>query len=198
MQTIRQYAESRGISYEAVRRQIVEVYPEELKEHIQVIGATKYIDDEAEMFLDSKRSKSTVIVESTQHVEEIARLKKENEELKEKVFKTTDSINFFAENYKKLEERQLLLSDLENEKQKLNDENRELAAVNMDYFVHITELEKENEELEKEKENLKKELEKKEHELQEAENQRKQLEYELEQLRSSYEKTIFGLYKLKK
>lgn len=62
--TIKEYARSRGISHEAVRRQLVR-YSEELKGHITQQGRSKYLDDKAVEFLDQHRLPKTIIMEPT-------------------------------------------------------------------------------------------------------------------------------------
>lgn len=61
MITIAEYAKSRSVSYEAVRKQINR-YNIELDGHIIKQGRTQYLDSEAETFLDSKRQKDPVFI----------------------------------------------------------------------------------------------------------------------------------------
>lgn len=61
MLTIAEYAKSRSVSYEAVRKQINR-YSIELDGHISRQGRTQYLDSEAEAFLDSRRQKDPVFV----------------------------------------------------------------------------------------------------------------------------------------
>lgn len=80
MQTIRQFADSQHVTYEAVRQQI-ERYKKELKNHIKKQGRTRYLDDEAVAFLTKKRQEVSVFV-LPDLSEELQRMRKENDELK--------------------------------------------------------------------------------------------------------------------
>lgn len=55
------YAKSKGISYEAVRRQVAK-YRDELGEHCFRQNGSTYLDEEGVAFLDGKRRLSPVIV----------------------------------------------------------------------------------------------------------------------------------------
>ena len=61
MVTIKEYAKNKGVSYEAVRKQLNR-YSGELKGHITKVGRTQYLDDDAVQFLDSKRAENPIIV----------------------------------------------------------------------------------------------------------------------------------------
>ena len=76
MITIKDYAESKNISYEAVRKQ-VKRYADELKDHIVIKNRTKYLDDFAVEFLNTKRNESPIIVQEVAKDEELKRLKQE-------------------------------------------------------------------------------------------------------------------------
>ena len=54
MVSLKEYAKNKGVSYEAVRKQ-VNRYKDELKGHISKVNRTQYLDEEAVAFLDSKR-----------------------------------------------------------------------------------------------------------------------------------------------
>ena len=53
--TLPQYANSQGITYEAVRRQVIKYQDTELRGHIQIRNKTKYLDDFAVEFLNEHR-----------------------------------------------------------------------------------------------------------------------------------------------
>lgn len=55
MMNTKEYATSRGISYEAVRKQLAQ-HKDELKEHTEYKGRTLYFDDYVVEFLDAKRA----------------------------------------------------------------------------------------------------------------------------------------------
>lgn len=80
MQTIRDYADSHHITYEAVRRQIAR-YSDELGEHVIVKGNRKYLDDFAVEFLNDHRQDRPIIVADTSRDEQIAAAEAENKNL---------------------------------------------------------------------------------------------------------------------
>lgn len=80
MLTIKEYAKNKGVTYEAIRKQL-KTYEKELQNHIVKNGRTQLLDDYAIEFLDDKRASNTVIVERTSKDEEIDRLKEENKNL---------------------------------------------------------------------------------------------------------------------
>lgn len=79
--SIRQYAQARHVSYEAVRRQVLR-YDKELKDHIERTNNTVFLDDEACDFLDMHRQKRAIIIDDEAHQSEIDMLKREIERLK--------------------------------------------------------------------------------------------------------------------
>lgn len=62
--TVREYAEQRSISYETVRRQLL-TYRKQLSGHVFFEGRTRYLDEEAVSFLDTKRQEKTQVLQST-------------------------------------------------------------------------------------------------------------------------------------
>lgn len=61
MLTIKEYAKSRSISYEAVR-QSIKRHKSELADHISKQGKTQYLDDTAVVILDKYRTKGNITV----------------------------------------------------------------------------------------------------------------------------------------
>lgn len=62
MQTVKEYARSRGISTEAVNKQLRK-NPEELEGHVFPVGKTFELDEEAIQYLDEHRLQRTVLIE---------------------------------------------------------------------------------------------------------------------------------------
>jgi tetrahydromethanopterin S-methyltransferase subunit F len=89
MISLKEYAEKKGVSYEAVRRQ-VNRYKEELKDHVQQIGRTRYLDEDGENFLDQKRKQNPVVMVSYDKDSQIEELKQENDNLKVQVLQLQD------------------------------------------------------------------------------------------------------------
>lgn len=81
LMTIKQYAESQNVTYEAVRKQIVG-YGEELKDHIVRKGRTQYLDEWAVEFLTKRRRENPIILLSQDKDEAIELLKSEIETLR--------------------------------------------------------------------------------------------------------------------
>lgn len=81
LMTIKQYAESQNVTYEAVRKQIVG-YGEELKDHIVRKGRTQYLDEWAVDFLTKRRRESPVVLINQDKDEAIELLKSQVETLR--------------------------------------------------------------------------------------------------------------------
>lgn len=84
MISLKDYAERSNISYEAVRKQ-VDRYKLELDGHISKIKRTRFLDDEAVAFLDSKRQENPIIIQQLDKDEELERKNKQIEALLIKV-----------------------------------------------------------------------------------------------------------------
>lgn len=80
MITIKDYAKQKGVSYEAIRKQIKR-YEEKLEGHLVKQNRFLMLDDEAVQFLDSKRSENPVIVYEQNKDEELEQLRHENKVL---------------------------------------------------------------------------------------------------------------------
>jgi len=91
MTSMKDLAQKNGVTYEAVR-QLVNRYAAELEGHIHQEGRTKYLDDYAVEFLDSKRQANPVVIYDTNKDEEIVRLENENKILLLKLNETQEKI----------------------------------------------------------------------------------------------------------
>lgn len=80
MITIKDYAKQKGVSYEAIRKQIKR-YEDELEGHLVKQNRFLMLDDEAVRFLDSKRSENPIIVYEQNKDEELEQLRHENKVL---------------------------------------------------------------------------------------------------------------------
>ena len=80
MITIKDYAHSKGITYEAVRAQLHR-YAKELDGLIVKQGRTQFLTDEAVAFLDAKRASNPVVIKDMALDEELERLRTEKENL---------------------------------------------------------------------------------------------------------------------
>ena len=95
MITIKDYAKSHGVSYEAVRQQIGRYIDREvdgfrLADHIVKVDRTQYLDDEATAFLDERRAKSPVFIQQEERDETIERLRSEVDLLQKRLIAAQD------------------------------------------------------------------------------------------------------------
>nr|CDL65760.1 unnamed protein product [uncultured bacterium] len=114
MISIKDYAAQKNVSYEAIRKQIKR-YENQLNGHLERIGRTLYLDDDAIAFLDEKRKKNPVVVvkEDTERV--VQGLYNENKQL---LIKITALQEDLIEEKSKVQELQgLLLAEKEQVKQ---------------------------------------------------------------------------------
>lgn len=90
--TFRDYADQRGISYEAVRQQVVR-YRADLEGHIVRDGRQQLLDEEAVSFLESKRKKNPVTIIQQSKDEELQLLRQQKEALMAKVAEQGDKLD---------------------------------------------------------------------------------------------------------
>lgn len=91
MLSIKDYAQQKNITYEAVRKQ-VKRYQDELEGHIEKVHRTQYLDDYAVQFLDEKRAASPIVILEKSKDEELQRLQEENRLLLLKVAELQDRL----------------------------------------------------------------------------------------------------------
>ena len=114
MISIKDYAEQKNVSYEAVRKQIKR-YETQLNGHLERVGRTLYMDDDAVAFLDEKRKKNPVVVVQEDKDKVVQGLYNENKQL---LVKITALQNELLEEKSKVQELQgLLLAEREQVKQ---------------------------------------------------------------------------------
>lgn len=116
MVSLKDYAKNKGVSYEAVRKQVSR-YKTELDGHIHKVNRTQYLDDEAVAFLDSKRTESPVILLQMDKDEEIQRLSNENKALLIKIAELQDALLKEKDTVKLLQEEKIALLEAKQEKQ---------------------------------------------------------------------------------
>ena len=112
---IKDYAKSRGITYEAVRRQLKQ-YDKDLKDHVTKQGKTYLLDDKAVTILDGHRINKTVVVEPTDNMvkDEVERLKAEISHLKDQVIALQNDKLKYVED-KARQDALLLIADKEHD-----------------------------------------------------------------------------------
>lgn len=165
LETIQQYAASRGITYEAVRAQIARIRTSnpEFEEYIKKIGRTQYITPDGVEFLDKRRNSSPVVIDSAEKNKRLKDLELENKELREDreklrsekemylvklnelLEKGVDTTKYIAiEDHKKVEEeleqREQEIADLKAESEKAEEERTALEQKNDELEKDLDEL----------------------------------------------------------
>lgn len=115
MVSLKEYAKNKGVSYEAVRKQ-VNRYKDELKGHISKVNRTQYLDQEAVAFLDNKRAESPIIIMESGKDEEIQRLEMENKALLLKVAELQEALLKEKDQVKLLQNEKIELLEAKNQK----------------------------------------------------------------------------------
>lgn len=116
MVSIKEYASSKNVSYEAVRKQINR-YKKELTNHIQKVGRTQYLDDFAVDFLNEKRQSNPVVILETSKEEELEQLRLENKSLLLKVAELQEQLLKEKDSVKTLQEEKIALLEEKNNTQ---------------------------------------------------------------------------------
>ena len=137
--TIKQFADSQGISYEAVRKQLHK-YSEELSGHVIRKDRTRYLDEVAVKFLQERRRESPIILQNMDQGEEISRLQDQVESLRAQLVSAQNKllesqeriISLQDEAQKALEDKArytALLEDNETKEKKLQETEERLLRV---------------------------------------------------------------------
>lgn len=105
--TIKEYAQSRGVSYEAVAKQVRKFKEKELKKHIKYNGNITVLDNYATDFLDRHRQPRNVVVAASDSdtQAELERLHNQVHQLQAELLETKTKVNTL------LEEKILLVED---------------------------------------------------------------------------------------
>ena len=114
--SLKDYAKQKGVSYEAVRRQVVR-YKQELEGHIQKVNRTQFLDDEAVVFLDNKRHENPVVLVQADKDEELERLRNENKALLLKVTELQDALIQEKDNVKALQAEKIELLEMSRQQE---------------------------------------------------------------------------------
>lgn len=91
MESIKNYAKARNISYEAARKQ-VKRYAAELEGHIRTQNRTQYLDNYAVELLDSHRQSSPIVIMQQDKDDELQQLRQENKVLLQQVAALQDKL----------------------------------------------------------------------------------------------------------
>ena len=142
--TLKQYADKRGITYEAVRR-MVQKYRAQLGEHIIRKNNAQLLDETAVEFLNERRRQSPVVVVRENNEDRIAELESQLAQVKAQLDQAKDRIIQLQEENTAmieaktkydllLEDHERATADLENIRGKLDQTEKQL---------HIAEIDKE-------------------------------------------------------
>ena len=110
MVTIKEYAETHGVTIQAVYQQLKrKQYKDFLNQHIEKINGVTYLDPEAVAFLESKRENSPSVIIRTAEHEVIEQLTQENKNLLIKVAQLQEVVIAKSEKIEQLQEANILL-----------------------------------------------------------------------------------------
>lgn len=129
MITLRDYANNKKISYEAVRKQ-VNRYREELGEHVIQDGRQQLLDNFAVAFLDEKRMKNPIIMEQADKNDTIEKLERDNKNLLIKIAEQADKIAQLSE-WKA--DKAVAIAEADNKQQMLEDKSKQLEKMEQLY-----------------------------------------------------------------
>ena len=197
MTTIRDYARDHRVSYEAIRSQVSR-YREDLDGHIITKGRTKYLDDFAVEFLNSKRKDDPVSVVTVEKSEIIDSLRDQIEALKNELMTTQKRvIELQSDNQLMLEAKIKydLLLESSNEKQALIDGLREDLKSTRDAEQSAKQ---ETDEAKRDADQARADAEQIRKEIDETRKDSEKLKSERDEAikeAKSYRKSIFGLYR---
>ena len=195
--TLKQYADDQGISYEAVRKQVIR-YAEELSDHIITQDRKKYLDQYAVKFLTERRRESPIILMNMDQNEENQRLKEEIESLRVKLMtaqnellKEKDRIISLQDEAKKtLEDRARYTALLEESKAK-DEKLKEMTGQVGDLSRQIEERDGQIREIQTEADDLRRRSEEDQKKIEDLSRERDEAQAEAQ----SFTRSIFGFYR---
>lgn len=195
--TLKQYADDQGISYEAVRKQVIR-YAEELSDHIITQDRKKYLDQYAVKFLTERRRESPIILMNMDQNEENQRLKEEIESLRVKLMtaqnellKEKDRIISLQDEAKKtLEDRARYTALLEESKEK-DEKLKEMTGQVGDLSRQIEEKDGQIRTIQTEADGLRRQSEEDQKKIEDLSRERDEAQKEAQ----SFTRSIFGFYR---
>lgn len=125
MESIKNYAKARNISYEAARKQ-VKRYAAELEGHIRTQNRTQYLDNYAVELLDSHRQSSPIVIMQQDKDDELQQLRQENKALLQQVAALQDKLLTARESAIEAAKQTVMLEAAQADKDRLE---REKAAL---------------------------------------------------------------------
>lgn len=109
--TVKDYAETHGVTIQAVYQQLKRKKNKAfIDKHSKIIKGTKYLDQEAVEYLENQRDNAPSVVIQTDHNEKLEELQRENELLKAKFVELQDKLIKRDDKILELTEKVLLLT----------------------------------------------------------------------------------------
>lgn len=138
MITVKQYAEERGITIQAVHQSMSGKRKQaKLKGHVQVIDGVKWLDEEAVAILDEHRNKNPIVIIQQDKDELLEQLRREKEALLVKIAEQGARIGELAD-WKA--ENAVAIAEASQTKLMLEDAKAELETVKKDAAAQAVEL----------------------------------------------------------
>lgn len=137
MISIKDYANSNGVTYEAVRQQ-VKRYENELHGHIHRQGRTQFLDDVAVAILNDHRASNPVVVYNKESADRMIELQ---EQVNQLLMKTAAQADRIAELASWKAENALLIAGSEQTRLALQVAQEEKTALQHDYDQALREME---------------------------------------------------------
>lgn len=108
--SIRDYAKSQNVSYEAVRQQVV-LYAKELEQHIIKQNRTRFLDEYAVEFLTARRREHPIILMNQTKDEELEEMKAEIDRLREQLVSAQNQLLTKQEQIVTIQEKYIALQE---------------------------------------------------------------------------------------
>lgn len=204
MTTIRDYARTHNVSYEAIRKQIAK-YRGDLEGHIITKGKTKYLDDFAVEYLDQRRKESPVSVVHWEETEVVRALRDQIDALKNELMTTQKRvIELQSDNQLMIEAKTKydLLLESSNEKtatiESLREDLTESRKTSDQLRERLDDARKETDEAKRDADRARADADQIRKEADQAKERSEKLKRERDAAAKeakSYKKSIFGLYR---
>ena len=172
MITVKEFAKKQHRTVQAVY-QSIDRYKIQLDGHIQKIGRTSYLDDDAVAFLESKREQNPVVIYQQDKDEELEQLRKNADVMKAKIAELQEKINKGQENYIALQaenaelralpaetEKKLAVAEVElkNANEKIDEKDQKIAEHKGEIEEKAAQLKTAQEDAERQKQDYQKEI----------------------------------------
>ena len=172
MITVKEFAKKQHRTVQAVY-QSIDRYKIQLDGHIQKIGRTSYLDDDAVAFLESKREQNPVVIYQQDKDEELELLRKNADVMKAKIAELQEKVNKSQEDYIALQaenakllalpaetEKKLTVAEVElkNANEKIDEKDQKIAEQKGEIEEKVAQLKTAQEDAERQKQDYQKEI----------------------------------------